>query len=397
MHIAIVNSEYPSPSGFDQGGIATYCYTMAEALASQGHKIELFLRQNTIPQKVSDSISLHFYHHKSTGKFARFLNLSGKDSTFWEHCHSNHINELLIQIHRKHKIDIVEYPDYGGLAACSGSLPFPAVINFHTPTEIVDKLNSTTLTKSIKKWHRFEKNALLHRNGYRCPSHALRAEICNLYKLPESSITIIRNPIDTNRFDPIKKQTIDGRFDILFAGRLEKRKGAEILIKALPSILDLNNNINITFAGNTEPGGAFHLRDALERSLTKDQRQRVFFSGPLTPEKLSIIYCRSSLFLFPSIFENAPYALLEAIAAKLPVVASDSSGINEIITHQKNGLLFNPSNINDLINCINISINNYQHSIQMAETAYSELKRCYSPEKITNQTLTFYQSVIEST
>ena len=100
----------------------------------------------------------------------------------------------------------------------------------------------------------------------------------------------------------------------------------------------------MTFAGETVSDSANNYRTAIERALNQEQRNRIWFLGALQSQALSVLYCRSSVFLFPSIFENAPYALFEAIAAKLPVIASASGGIKEIIDHNRTGLLFNYDN-----------------------------------------------------
>ena len=84
MHIAIVNSEYPSPTGSDQGGIATYTYTLANTLASQGHKIELLLRAGTTSEKLHDSVTIHYYKHKTPGRLTRLLRSLNDGITNWE-------------------------------------------------------------------------------------------------------------------------------------------------------------------------------------------------------------------------------------------------------------------------------------------------------------------------
>ena len=104
----------------------------------------------------------------------------------------------------------------------------------------------------------------------------------------------------------------------------------------------------MTFAGETELGDAYSYRQAIERTLRDSERKRVWFLGPLPIKKLSALYCRSSCFLFPSLFENAPYGLFEAISARLPVIASDSGGVREIIRHKDTGLLFSPDSIDEL-------------------------------------------------
>lgn len=397
MHIAIVNSEYPSPSGSDQGGIATYCYTLANTLAGQGHKIELLLREQTSPEKLQDSVLIHYYKFKRPTRKNRLWRFFNRGISDWEMGHSQFICDLLTKIHNEHKIDIVEFPDYGGLAAaCHSSLPFPVVINFHTPLEIVDKINSVELTRCRKSLHAFERKAIRRSQGLRCPSNALKSEICKLYAIPPSDVLVIRNPVSTSHFDSISKNPVQNRFDILFAGRLERRKGAEILINALPSILSLNDSIYFTLAGNAEPGGDHCYRENLERALSREQRNRIFFSGPLNRERLSVLYCRSSLLLFPSLFENAPYSLFEAMAARLPVLASNCNAIKEIIKHGENGLLFDLQDENSLTQMVKYALSNYQHCCLMAEKAYEDLRQHYNPQRIADQTLQFYHKIISS-
>lgn len=395
MHIAIINSEYPSPSGSDHGGIATYCYTMANALTALGHNVELLLRYGTIPEELPDSVRVHFYRFKQTHKAEHVMMRFRKNNSSWEFGHSIDIMNILLNIHKDDKLDIVEFPDYGGLSfACKATMPFPVVINFHTPSVVVDNINNIKPTPPHKSLYSFEKKSIRRANAFRCPSNSLKSEVCNLYKIPESDICLIRNPVDTRRFDCLSNVTPDDQYEILFAGRLERRKGAEILIKSIASILDIDDRIHFTFAGNAEPGGNYQYRCALEQTLSKKQRSRVFFSGPLTRERLSILFCRSSLFLFPSIFENAPYALFEAMAAGLPVIASDSSGIKEIIKHNENGLLFNPGDTGELITCIKKAINDYASVKQMTQAAYNHLKQNHDPQKIAEETIAFYQSII---
>lgn len=396
MHIAIVNSEYPSPTSSDQGGIATYSYTLANTLASQGHKIEMLLREGTTSEKLHHSVRIHYYKYKSPGRLIRLLRFLNEGTTNWEMGCSQYICDLLIKIHDDDNIDIAEFPDYGGLAfACKPSLPFPVVINFHMPSEIVDKINLTEFTSSRKSFHRFERKAIANGQGFRCPSMALKSEICKLYALQPSDVITIRNPVSTLHFDRINKKDNKNRFDLLFTGRLERRKGAEVLINALQSILQVDKRIHFTMAGNSEPEGKHWYREKLERSLSTEQRTRVYFSGPLNRENLPVLYRRSSIFLFPSIFENAPYSLLEAMAAHLPVLASNSSGTDEIIRHNENGLLFNPQDPQDLIEKVKYALTNYKQCCIMAENAYNFLKQHHDPQKIGAQTLEFYQKVIE--
>lgn len=396
MRIALVNSEYPSPSQAGHGGIATYTYLMANTLASMGHTVYVLVREGTATDPLLDSVRLCYFGFTPAPGLRRITDRFRTGKIVWEQGQSRHIKNTLLSIHKRFGLDIAEFPDYSGLTCqCSRSLPFPVVINFHTPSEVVDKLNNMTITEERIKWHRFEREAFTKANGYRCPSEALAQIISRDFEIPSNQIRIIRNPVSTEIFDRIEKSHRTDRFDFLFAGRLEFRKGAELLLRSLNKILRIDNRINVTFAGETELGDAYSYRQAIERTLRDSERKRVWFLGPLSIKKLSTLYCRSSCFLFPSLFENAPYGLFEAISAKLPVIASDSGGVREIIRHKETGLLFSPERIDELLGCVKSFIENPQQSSEMAERAYKEIKNICSPEKIAAETIDFYQSLVD--
>jgi len=193
-----------------------------------------------------------------------------------------------------------------------------------------------------------------------------------------------------------KDPEANGRYEILFSGRLEHRKGAEVILQTINNILDIDKNIHITFAGETEIGESAGYRQAIERTLNDEKRSRTWFLGPLERDKLSLLYRRSDVFLIPSLFENAPYTLLEAMAAKLPIVGADTGGINEIIEHNKTGLLFSLHNINQLCACLEQLISSPETGDTFAQNAYEHLLKNYSPETVAQQTIEFYESIIKS-
>lgn len=361
-----------------------------------GHTVYVLVRESTATDPLLDSVRLCYFGFIPAPGLRRITDRFRTGKIVWEQGQSRHIKNTLLSIHKRFGLDIAEFPDYSGLSCqCRGSLPFPVVINFHTPSEVVDKLNNMIITEERIKWHRFEREAFTKADGYRCPSEALAQVISRDFEIPSNQIRIIRNPVSTEIFDRIEKSHRTDRFDFLFAGRLEFRKGAELLLRSLNKILRIDNRINVTFAGETELGDAYSYRQAIERTLRDSERKRVWFLGPLPIKKLSALYCRSSCFLFPSLFENAPYGLFEAISARLPVIASDSGGVREIIRHKDTGLLFSPDSIDELLGCVKSFMENPQQSREMAERAYKEIKSICSPEKIAAETIDFYQSLID--
>jgi glycosyltransferase involved in cell wall biosynthesis len=394
MNIAFVNPEFPSPSGHDQGGIATYTYSMANACARNGHRVHILVKRGTIPKQLSPDVAVDAFDHiplpDSVRWFSRFIN----GETAWERGYSWGLRQKLLELHEIDPIDIVEVPEYNGLAyELAPPLPFPIIIHFHTPTVLVDFFNAQKNTRRHKKWHLFEAKALDHAFAFRCPSSALKMEICKRYAIPENRITLIRHPFDTTPFDSIKKHACtQDVIDVLFVGRLERRKGAEILRREILPILSLDPRMRITIAGESTIGDMGIYRNAIERSLSEHDRKRIFFLGPTKREELPALYCRSDIFCIPSLFENAPYSLLEAMAAKLPIIGSRCGGIPELISHGENGLLFNPENPDEIVNCIKQLVVNRGKAAEFARNSYATLKNLCSPDTIARTVIDYYQA-----
>ena len=313
----------------------------------------------------------------------------------WEAGFSRSIDIILKEIERSEGLDIIEFPEYGGLADCVQQHDAACVVTLHMPSQMVDSLNCTTPTHDRKKIYAMEKNTIFHADALKSPSNAMKTWVCKNYGINPSTMTTVRNPFDINMMAAIRRPTTQQpQFDILLCGRLERRKGAEILLKAVNTILAINPLITITVAGETQTGNSINYHQAIERYLSPKERRRVWFPGPLSQHMLVPLYANSSLFLLPSLFENSPYVLLEAMAAGLPVVATTGSGIEEIVTHGKNGLLFSPENINEMIAHITDLFMNRERALDMGKSNVAFIRETYDPDKIIEAHCAFYRSAI---
>jgi glycosyltransferase involved in cell wall biosynthesis len=161
-------------------------------------------------------------------------------------------------------------------------------------------------------------------------------------------------------------------------------------------ILTADPRINITFAGELDMGEAGSFRNPIERTLTEEQRHRVWLLGPVKRCDLPVLYCNSDILLIPSLFENAPYALIEAMAARLPVIGADTSGIAELICGNENGLLFNLGDPDGLVSSIKSIITAPQPAAEFTRRAYDFVKRVCDPATVAHAAALFYTDVIRS-
>ncbi len=397
MKIAIVNSEYPSPSGTDHGGIATYTYTLARLLSTLGHTVHVFTRSPISPAHFPLSVRFHRYgFKKSLNPFIRLLERYFRTPLAWEAGHARSVAQCIRKLHQSDGLDIVDIPEYGGLAAAYPvkCVP-PCVVTFHTPSQLVDKLNGVHSTVSRHRMYQFEQKGIRHATGFKVPSNALKSQVCAMYQLPETSLSMIRNPFNFSEFSAVPWiQRPDNRFDILFSGRLEQRKGAVIILNTIKDILAIGPDVSVTIAGETEIGNSVNYRRSIEQLLEPYERDRVWFPGPLPAQKLRALYASSSMLLFPSLFENCSYVLLEAMASGLPVIATEGSGISEMVTHGSSGLLFPPDHPNLLLAQVRQLYKNRDLAKRLGETASKTIRSQFDSETSIAATIEFYQSVI---
>jgi glycogen synthase len=395
LNIVLVNPEYPSRTGSDHGGIATYVYSMANALAKAGNSVSVLAREGTHPDPLAAGVRFCTFGHVPARRPFPLMDRLLKNDCVWEQGVSRAIKELVIKLHAEKPVDCVEIPEYGGLAhEFGGALPFPVAVHFHTPTCLIDLYNGSRPDMRLRRRHAFEAKAISRASAYRSPSNAMKREACRRFGIREDRITVIPHPLDASAFNTTRRSSeAKGTIDILFSGRIERRKGAEILVRDAARILSLDPRIRITLAGELDMGDAGNYRNAIERSVSENDLSRLRFLGPVKREDLLRLYSASDMFLLPSLFENAPYVLLEAMAAKLPVVAARTGGIPEVITHGVTGLLFDIDNQESLLDAIKRFIVSPELAAACAEKAHTFVGLACMPEKIARRSEEFYAAI----
>ncbi len=149
-------------------------------------------------------------------------------------------------------------------------------------------------------------------------------------------IRMIPNGVDTARFTPAEHREHRGPVQLVFVGRVVHQKGLDVLLSAL-SRLPAEADYELTIVGDGP------LRDALtKQAASLGVLARLRFAGWAGREEMPDLLRRADLFVFPSRDEGMPNAVLEAMAAGLPVVATRISGNEEVVADGETGLLVPP-------------------------------------------------------
>ncbi len=207
-------------------------------------------------------------------------------------------------------------------------------------------------------------------------------------------IHVIHNGIETSRFqsasaagDLKKSLNIDdGSFVIGFIGRLEEQKGVTYLLQAVAALNTQFNNLRLVIVGD----GA--LRRSLEEESRRLELTNVVFAG--FQRDTRPYYSLFDAFVLPSLFEGLPVSVIEAMAARCPVVASDVGGVAEAVQPRETGFLVRPRSVGDLVDALRTLILDRQLARAMGEQGCTRAEREFSAATMVARTEELYHELL---
>lgn len=163
--------------------------------------------------------------------------------------------------------------------------------------------------------------------------------------------------------------------------RLDRQKGQDIALRALALLLEkYPNKYKLHFVGEDTPNEDAFLPELQNLAAQLNISEHVFFHGyQPNIEKLLPYF---DLLWMPSHKETFGRCLLEAMACRVPVLASRAGGVPDIITHQKNGFLFETKNFADLALQTEKIFSDETLLEKCVQDAFVEIENKYDQEKI---------------
>jgi phosphatidylinositol alpha-mannosyltransferase len=200
---------------------------------------------------------------------------------------------------------------------------------------------------------------------------------------------IIPNGVDTQLFKPGNRKIrkfIDGKINILFVGRIEKRKGLIYLLRAYKILQKKIDNIRLIIVGEGE------LEENAKYWVKNNNIKEVYFEGKKEGKKLASYFSTADIFCAPSIFgESFGIIILEAMASGLPVVAFANRGYKDFLRGKRAEDFLAPSkNYKNLAKKLEILIKNENLRKKVSKWGIAEAKK-YSWEEIAQKVLSFYK------
>jgi phosphatidyl-myo-inositol alpha-mannosyltransferase len=204
---------------------------------------------------------------------------------------------------------------------------------------------------------------------------------------------IIPNGVDLRRFSldvaPIARYC-DGRPNILFVGRWEKRKGLSYLIRAYELVQQDLPGVRLLVVGPEGRHGGAYREYVANRGL-----RGIEFIGRVSDAELPRYYRTADVFCAPSTSgESFGIVLPEAMASGKPVVTTDIEGYRQVVVHGTHGLLVPPRDERALADALCALLGNAAERERLGNNGRLAAQQ-YAWERVAGRVLTYYREVLE--
>lgn len=211
-----------------------------------------------------------------------------------------------------------------------------------------------------KRWHlRLERLTASFGAGSVCVSEGVRRFTRETGGWPDDRLTVIPNAIDPSPFNPPDRnvprgstpgleQIGDDTILILFVGRLHAQKGLPGLMEAAARLIEIRPSLDWCLAMVGEGPERYSLREHVSSHPELSRRVRWLGHRSDVPRLMNA----ADLLVLPSLWEGMPNVLLEAMAARLPVLATAVEGTTELVVPGSTGWLVPPANSSALLDAL---------------------------------------------
>lgn len=390
MKICLVSAGYPPD---DWGGIGTYTANLAESLVERGHSVYVLTdpREGRPKVETRNGVTLERVSRTHLPVVEGYV--PGLASSVV-------LAQKIRELDRQVGLDVIEFPNWEAPGFAYLKLPRrkAVVVRAHTPffeTLSIDKAGQhVRFPDRVVCWQ--EKSACLGADMLVASTRFHANMIEQEYGMQSGRIRILPLGINISAFDGKKRQRGTEPFRVLYVSRLEKRKGTQALLDAIPKVLASHPDTEFVLVGSDRKhaeGGKTHAE--YFRSKHPELNDKVKFLGIVPGEELTGWYRNSDLFVVPSLYESFGLIYLEAMAAGLALVGGRGGGIPEVVADGETGFLVDASEGDVLVRRINELIGDEALRARMGEAGRVRVEQRFSRQIMAQNTEQAYAEAIE--
>ncbi len=316
---------------------------------------------------------------RKVGIETRIISCNGR----WDRCAIEEIRRLIytrgIDIVHSHGSKANAYA-----AFAVGRLPVSRVATYH-----IDWPDRGLL---LRLYHLLDRVILRGFDSIVAVSEPIRASL-HASGIRRNKIAVIKNGIDLTPFiqkDSTRPPKGSGEMRLIgVIGRLTPQKGHQFLLAAIPGVLERYPNISFLFVGDgPELANLQHQVSAL------NLEKHVVFAG--SRDDMPNVYAALDILVLPSLNEGMPMTLIEALASKLPVLATAVGDVPKLIVDGRTGLLVRPGDPEGLKEALLNLLSDESKAADLGLSGHRVVCRDYSAANMSSQYLSIYAQLKKS-
>jgi glycosyltransferase involved in cell wall biosynthesis len=335
MRLAWLTHQFP---GIHAGGIGTYTDQVACALARAGHDVHVITAQ-AVDSEAAIAAPSYLLH--AAGEPAEALGDDPAQAAalamamqgglgMYHLAVAVSLCRKMRELHEAEPFDLVEAPDYQALGLplmIDPPADLPIVTHLHSSRAVIRHYNDQATGEEDRLIDEVESAAIQLADARCAPSSAVT-----------QATSAVLTPVDAALI-PLPVNLPEARSEwkeggpVLYVGRLERVKGADLLGGAANSLLRADPTITLGIVGGdtlTAPGGG-SMQQFIIKQIDPALRDRVVFHGELPREQVIDAMRRARLVVLPSRYESFGYTAAEAMACGRPVVCRDGTAVAQLV------------------------------------------------------------------
>ena len=395
----LTNEYYPDI----RGGIGKFVYILARETAKFGHQVHVI----TLTRDNIESVNFEenvWVHRIVVNKYPKSLL---EYDTVNDNFNENRMNTLyshyeeILKINKKCKVDIVQTPiwDSLGFYALFDSR-FNLVVTLHTSMKTIFE-GVYHINEEVEFHIEVEKYLLNKSKFIVSNSKAIEKQYNQYYNdACEGKTFLIPHGLeDMKKFVKNNDKKLSDNSDnieILFVGRLEYRKGIDIIFECVPYICKKYNNVIFRFCGDNTinmPNSETTYKDYF-LSKYNEFSERVIFEGYISDEELIDRYSNCDIFIAPSRFESFGLIFLEAMIFSKPVIGTNIGGMPEVVENGVSGILIENENSEDCKKALIKLIENKDIRESMGKNGRRIYEEKFTAEIMANKFIDYYKNIL---
>ena len=360
------------------GGIGTSLMVLARALLVRGIQVSVVTRAG--PQTYSPENFPVTAIRCPEGHFARWA-----------------FRAIGAMQSRRSRPDVIHSPEWNAAGFFAAALTrIPVVTRLDTPSYMIRELSGVSHNpirqRLVERAEHFQAH---HSKIILAASEEIGDLVARRWALDSSNVRLLRNPIEVGSLRAVASAPevlAQASAGVVFSGRLEVRKGIAILLPLVERLL-ASGVAPVTLVGST--AGLGQAGASLLSSLVSRFPSTLRVLGSVPHAQALKVVSRAELVVVTSLWENAPLVVMEAMAMGIPVIASATGGIPELIIDGRDGILVESRSPLTWFNIVKETLTHDEYRQNLAVCAADSAQRWDAPS-IAETAAEYYEEAIRS-